>query len=127
MEELEFTTLIKCGNSRRKVEDLLLQIKDIKCQEENNWIYRVVCIGPITEDKILEGNSAFDCIVLGMSFLRQALRSYVIANPKIKFFEEADDELEEITIEDIFWTHDCITDEMEEMMGWAVDNGYKPE
>lgn len=127
MEELEFTTLIKCGNSRRKVEDLLLQIKDIKFQEENNWIYRVVCIGPITEDKILEGNSAFDCIVLGMSFLRQALRSYVIANPKIKFFEEADDELEEITIEDIFWTHDCITDEMEEMMGWAVDNGYKPE
>lgn len=127
MKELEFSASIHCGNSRRKTEEIHLQLKDIYCQGNNDWFYHVVCTGPINEDKVLEGNSAFDCMVLAMAFLRQSLRNFKSQNPKIKFFEDAEGELEEITIEDIFWTHDCVTDEMEEMVQWAIDNGYKPE
>lgn len=128
MKELEFNTSIKCGNSRRKVEDIYLSFGDIKCRGENNdWTYRVFCSGKISEDKELEGNSAFDCVTLGMAFLRQSLRALQRENPKIKFYEEYDGDLEEIKFEDVFWTHDCITDEMEEMIEWAKDNGFEPE
>jgi hypothetical protein len=128
MKELEFSTTIKCGNSRRKVEDINLSLGDIKCRDEkNDWTYNVLCSGKISIEKELEGNSAFDCLTLGLAFLRQSLRSLVTENPKIKFFEEVDGDLEEITIEDIFWTHDCVTNEMEDMIEWAKENGYSPD
>jgi len=127
MNKLEFSTLIKCGNSRRKVEDIYLEIKDIKCVGGDIWQYHVVLQGAINEDKVLDGNSCFDCLVLGLAFLRQSLRMLKQDNPKIKFFEIIDKDLEEITIEDIFCTHDCITDEMEDMMDWATKHGYSEE
>lgn len=128
MEKLEFNTSFMCGKSRRKVEDVYLSFGDIKpLGEEARWTCKVFCSGRISVDKELDGNSAFDCVTLGMAFLRQSLRALQSENPGIKFYEECDGELEEITVEDIFWTHDCITDEVEEMVAWAKDNGFKPE
>lgn len=125
MKDIAFSALIKCGKSRRKVEEISLEIRDIECRSDKNWFYHVICTGLINEDKVLEGNSAFDCVVLGMAFLRQALRRLEDGQPKLKFYEDVDGDLEELTIADIFWTHDCVTDEMEEMMEWAKNNGYK--
>ena len=122
---MEFCTGIKVGNNKRSTEGLSLCLMDIRRISKNAWTYHVICSGAISEDRILEANSQFDCIILGLAFLRQALRQLLETNPKLKFYEETEGNLEEITIEDIFWTHDCITDDMEDMITWAKQNGYK--
>ena len=62
-----------------------------------------------------------------MSFLRQLLMQLKEDSPKIKIYEKFDDNLEEVTINDIFWTHDCLTFEIEDMVQFALDNGYKSQ
>ncbi|MFC3700206.1 hypothetical protein ACFOND_01035 [Reinekea marina] len=48
-------------------------------------------------------------------------------NSKLKLFFEFDGKLDEITIDDIFMTHDCVTNEIEDMVDWALENGYKAD
>ncbi|WP_204902952.1 hypothetical protein, partial [Microbulbifer mangrovi] len=104
---MEYVTELRYGKTRKKVEPLTLSLSDIK-GKGNNWTYRVVCSGAICENRTLEGNSAFDCIVLGMAFLRQSLRTLKERNPGLNFYEEIEGRLEKVEIEDIFWVHDCV-------------------
>lgn len=125
MENAVYSTSIFFGKSRRKVENITLTLKDIQEHDDESWTYHVICTGAISEDKVLQANSPFACIILGMAFLRQALRRFKADQSKIKFYEDTECGLEEITIEDVFWTHDCITEEIEEKIRWAEENGYK--
>lgn len=46
MKTLDFSVSIKCGNSRRKVEDINLSFGGIKCcGEKAEWSYRVFALG----------------------------------------------------------------------------------
>jgi hypothetical protein len=128
MSKKNYNYSVKCGASRRKVEALNLYLGEPSCLgDDDDWVIKCEVSGFFNETKDVQGRSAFDCLVCGMAYLRQTLRFIKAGNPKMKFYFEFDGQLDELTIEDIFMTHDCITDEMEEMIEWAQDNGYKPE
>lgn len=128
MSKKEHTYSIKCGASRRKVEILNMSIGEPYCNgDDNDWIVRCTISGFFSETKDVQGRSSFDCFVCGMAYLRQMLRLLKSKSTSTKFYFEFDGELDELTIEDIFMTHDCVTNEMEEMIEWAKDNGFKPE
>ncbi|MDN3648425.1 hypothetical protein QWZ13_05830 [Reinekea marina] len=76
---------------------------------------------------MIEARSHFDCLMCGAAFLRQTLRLIMDLNSKLKLFFEFDGKLDEITIDDIFMTHDCVTNEIEDMVDWALENGYKAD
>ena len=107
---MDFVTELMLGATRKKVTPLVLRLADIR-NGVNGWCYRVNCDGAIQENRVLEGNSSFDCMVLGMAFLRQALRTYLAENPSVKIFEDIDGSLERVEIEDVFWVHDCVKEE----------------
>lgn len=128
MASEEYCYLIKIGNSRRKVESLNMVLGKPSCRgADNDWVIECEISGFYCESKNIEARSAFDCLVCGIAYLRQTLRLVMANNPKSKLFFEFEGSLDEMTIEDIFMTHDCITDEMEEMVMWAKDNGFEPE
>lgn len=103
---VEYVVELMCGKTRRKVESITLSLSNIE-GEGSDWTYHVICNGAISENRILKGNSAFDCMVLGMAFLRQSLRALKERIPSINFYEETEGELQKVEIEDIFWVHDC--------------------
>lgn len=106
---MNYTIELKCGNSRRKVENLVLSLGGIT-GKDNDWTYDVACSGAISITETQQANSPFDCIVLGLAYLRQTLRRYSKENPKLKYYVEIEGQLEEHSIEDVFWTHDCAPD-----------------
>lgn len=128
MDKKNFGYSLKVGNTRRKIEALDMLIGMPECRgEDNDWVVNCSLSGFYSEEKKVEGRSAFDCFVCGLAYLRQTIRFVQSNNPKLKLFFEFDGSLEEIEIDDVFMTHDCITDEIEEMIEWAQDNGFEPE
>lgn len=124
MSKKEYRYSVKYGVSRRKTETLNMHIGEPHCIGDYDWVVKSTISGGISEEKEVLGRSAFDCLICSMAYLRQTLRCLKSENSKIKFYFELDGELEALTIEDIFMTHDCVTDEMEEMIEWAKDNGF---
>jgi len=122
---MQFSKKYLYGNSRKKVEDLSLSL-EIE-EEDGIYKYNMQVAGPIDFERELEESDLFSALNTGMAGLRQSLRRVKEENPKIKFYEKIEDELVEQTIEDIFWTHDCVSDEMVYMMEWAKSNGYKSQ
>jgi len=123
---MQYIRELKLGRSRRKVESVTFKLFEIK-GEGRNWTYRVIIEGAMSQDETQEANDAFDCLIMGMAYFRQFLRRYLSDNPKTKIYYEFESELEQLSVEDVFWTHDCITDEMDEMIDWAKENGFEPE
>jgi hypothetical protein len=102
------------GLSRRKTYPLDLSLSEIiQNDSSETWTYRVIYSGAEHIDKTLEGNSAFDCLTLGLAFLRQSLRRLLEDQPGTIFYFENAGKLEEMSVDDIFWTHDCIPEEIE--------------
>lgn len=122
---MEITKSIKCGKTRRKLEDITLTAA-FEITADNIYNVTFSSNGEITFSRSVQEFNLFDAIKIGYAGLRQLLSHYQNENPTIKFFEEIDGELIEQTIQDIFWTHDCVSDEMQDMINWAKDNGYKP-
>ena len=116
---MEFCTGIKVGNNKRSTEGLSLCLMDIRRISKNAWTYHVICSGAISEDRILEANSQFDCIILGLAFLRPAFRQIVETNQKLKFYKETESILEENTKEDIFSTQEIIKDVQRDLIAMA--------
>lgn len=117
MDDLSFKYYMKVGGSRRKVEPIELNLGMPKCKgADNDWSVNCSISGFMSESKEIEGRSAFDCIVCGIAYLRQSLRFLKSINPRLKWFYDFEGILEEIEIEDIFMTHDCITDDIEEII-----------
>lgn len=116
---------IQSGKSKRKTEVLGLNISEIRQDANNGWVCNASCDGVITAEKELQGACAFDCLILGIAFLRQSIRDLIAQDPTIKFFDEDEDGLFEVSVEDIFWTHDCIPEEMEIAYEWAKKNGFQ--
>lgn len=128
MSNKEHVYSVKCGTSRRKVETINMSVGEPYCKgDDNDWIVECSISGFFSDAKAVQGRSHFDCLVCGMAYLRQMLRLYKSQSSNMKFYFEFDGELDELTIEDIFMTHDCITNEMEEMMDWAKKHGFQPE
>lgn len=120
----EYSYVIKVGISRQKVESLKMVLgKPTSRGADNDWVVECAISGFYSESKDVQGRSAFDCLICGMAYLRQTLRLIKGNNQKLKYFFELDGNLDELMIDDIFMTHDCMTDEMEEMIVWAKDNG----
>lgn len=61
-------------------------------------------------EKVIHACSEFDVIVLALAYIRQILRHYLEENPNIKLYELVEGELDALDIDDIFWTHDCVSD-----------------
>lgn len=124
----EYSYSIKVGDTRRKVEPLYMVVGKPYCNgEANDWISECSMSGFYSESKKVEGRSAFDALMCGTAYLRQTLRLVQQDHPKLKLYFEFDGDLDELMIDDIFMTHDCITDDMEEMIEWAKSNGFEPE
>lgn len=104
---MEYTIHLKCGKTKRKVENITLSLSNIRGKGDR-WTYDVSCVGSISAKESLDGNSAFHCVVLGLAYLRQSIRRHQRDNPELKYYFEFDGELDEHSIEDIFWTHDCV-------------------
>ena len=60
--------------------------------------------------KVIDACSEFDAIVGTMAYFRQILRQYIEENPSIKLYEKIEGNLEELELDDIFWTHDCVSE-----------------
>ncbi|GAA6151566.1 hypothetical protein [Pseudoteredinibacter isoporae] len=128
MKDEKYNYSIMIGSSRRKVEPLNMVLGKPFCRDEDNdWVVECAISGFYSESKKVEGRSAFDCLICGMAYFRQSLRFIKLNNQKLKLFFEFEKNLDEITIDDVFMTHDCITDEMEEMIQWAIESGFKSE
>lgn len=123
---LEYSLSLKYGYSRRKLSVLTLAFGEIqKIEGLDRWLVSVAISGVHDESRKLEASTPFFCTTLGLAFLRQSLRRFKLNDPKLRFYEDNDEGLSEIQIDEIFDTYDCITDEMEEMINWALENGYE--
>ncbi|MFT3806551.1 hypothetical protein [Arenimonas sp.] len=71
-------------------------------------VYRVVLSGPMTTNKERTDASLFGAIRMGFAGLRQLLRHIQRANPNLKFYDQIDGALVEQSVDDLFWTHDCV-------------------
>ena len=123
---MKLNTEIKCGRSRKNVHDLSLSL-EISKKDKNLFSISFKTDGYSQYENTIEEFGEFQSIVFGLAGLRQALRLLEADDPKLKFYENQGGTLNEITIEDVFWTHDCVSHEMEDMMEWARKKGYKPE
>lgn len=124
---MDVTKTLKCGKTRRKLEELTLSSSFKRDTEKNLYVITFSVNGAFHFERSVEEIELFDAIKIGYAGLRQALRHFKKENPSVKFFEDIEGELLEQTVEDIFWTHDCITDEMQSMIDWAKEKGYQPE
>jgi len=124
---MDVTKTLKCGKTRRKLQEITLSSSFKRENDKNIYVITFCVSGAFDFKRSVEEFELFDAIKTGYAGLRQALRYFKNENPTIKFYEDVDGELLEQTIEDIFWTHDCITDEMQSMIDWATANGYQPE
>ena len=70
--------------------------------------YRVKLTGPMPVDKTMHGRDHFDAARMGMAGLRQILRMLQQRDPAMKYFEDIEGKRVEQSVDDIFWTHDCV-------------------
>lgn len=115
------------GKSRRNVNEIKLSIFDIRKIDDFKYCFRVAASGLLeSHERTFEACSEFDCLVHGMSFLRQHLRFFVEENPGVKIFEEVyGNELLELSVDEVFGTQDCIPEDLQIAYEWALKNGYE--
>jgi hypothetical protein len=95
------------GNSLERTLPAHIELR-VEPSAGGKTAYRVLMSAPIPVDKTLKARDGFDAIRLGLAGLRQLLRHFQRQNPSIKYFDRIDGNLVEQSVEDIFWTHDCV-------------------
>ena len=102
---------LKCGISKRKVEELTIQATISEKTDRKFYEVSYSVTGLEFLSKTLEEDDLFSAVTIGIAGLRQSLRIMLEQNPKLKFYEERQNELIELSFEDIFWIHDCTNED----------------
>lgn len=115
------------GKSKSELTKLTLQATQLE-YKDNSWastvIFSIHLTGGIVERNEISANSVFDCLNIIMGNFRGWLEFILGGSPGDSFFISRYGELEKGSINDLFYTHDCITSEIEDKLEFAESKGY---
>lgn len=128
MKDLLFYQEIFFGKTKRKLTKLTLEASSLSF---NNNMFNSTSTfsveNGIKEAKVIEAETAFDCINVVMSHLRHYLNFIQLGHPDTHLYILRDGELGKYAIDEIFYTSDCITSEIEDKVEYAEKNGYRED
>lgn len=115
------------GKSKRKLTKLTLQATQLE-HKDNSWtstvIFSIHIPDGIVERNEITADSAFDCLNIIMADLRNWLEFILGGSPGDSFFISRHGDLEKGSINDVFYTQDCISTEIEDKLEFAELKGY---
>lgn len=123
MNDNFFSQKYLCGVSERELSDLVVSVGVLKSTDKDSWECAVKLSGYLNVEYAAQESSAVNTLNIGLGYLRQSLLASVEQNEKLKFYEVVDDDTIERSIEDICKSHDCISEELEDMVIWAQNGG----
>ena len=100
---------IKYGESPASMLPIHMELRDfVPDPDSTDILYRVVFSGPVSANKERRDACLFGAIRMGLAGFRQILRHIQKGSPGVKFYDEIDGKLTEQSVDDLFWTHDCV-------------------
>ena len=114
------------GKSKRNLSKLTLQAAGIDITPNGvSSTIRFSVENGITHDTPVYAETQFDCLNIVMGNFRNWLEFIQDGHPGTNFYIERLGELEKSSINMIFFTEDCVSEEIEDKIEFAEKHGYK--
>ena len=109
MTDVVFSKEIHYGPNARDTQPLRMEMRDLRADAATGKVtYRVVLAGPLPVDKAASDLDAFCAIRMAMAGMRQMLRMLQLRSPGLKYFEDIEGQRVEQSVDELFWTQDCV-------------------